>query len=247
MIFKNLLLVSLFLFSSDAFAARVLKADEIENNSVPGAVLKIPNATFGAGVVQSDAMGNMTSSALGASSVLYAPNVPTNWLNVPVSVAEALDNLADAKIGNLWFVSRTVGVDSASCGMALNPCATISQALTNAGPAANADEVKEGQTFLIEAGAYDESITIPDGRFVNLIALGTVILGDAAGANLASTTPRNVTFNPTNASVFGTALKPSLTIGAINGSEMSSTFVGEANGFIFQEISKLAAMELLII
>lgn len=174
--------------------------------------------------------GDKTFQTLNGAAVAYTP-VADNWLVDPANVQEALDNLAGAKIGNLWYVSRTAGVDSAACGMALNPCASISQALTNMGASADADDVKNAQTVLIEGGAYDESLTIPDGRFVNLIGLGTVILGDAAGANLGSTTPRSIAFNPTNASVFGSALKPSLTIGTINPSEMTSTFVAEANGF----------------
>lgn len=171
------------------------------------------------------------SPLISGDTVIYNPASVANWAVDPTSAGSALDNIAAAKMVNLWYVSKSFGVNSASCGAQLNPCSTISQALTNMGAAASAADVKKAQTVMIEGGAYDESLTIPDGRIINLIALGTVVLGDGAGSNWASTTPRNVNFSPTNSGVFSSDIKPALTIGAINPGDATSTFLAEANGF----------------
>jgi hypothetical protein len=108
---------------------------------------------------------------------------------------------------------------------------TIQAALTAIGNAASAAEVKQPKTVIIEPGTYDESLTIPKGRIITLVAQGTVILGDGAGANWASTTPRSITMDSDNADVFGSDIKPSLTIMALPAADPTTTFVSFSGSF----------------
>jgi hypothetical protein len=111
------------------------------------------------------------------------------------------------------------------------PYTSIQAALTAMGPAVSEADFERARIVYISGGAYDESITIPRGRIITLVAEGTVILGDGVGANFTSTTPRSVTFLPDSADIFGSDIKPSLTIMASAQSDPTSTFIAEAGAF----------------
>lgn len=129
-----------------------------------------------------------------------------------------------------YYVDKA-GTDSGSCGSLQSPCLTIQQALTNIGPTASAADVKKPRTVIISPGAYDESLTIPNGRIISLLGTGTVVLGDGAGTNWNSTVARSITWTVNTADVFGSDIKPSLTIGTIAPADATSTFIAESNNF----------------
>lgn len=73
------------------------------------------------------------------------------------------------------------------------PFATIQGALTAIGDPVDAADQKRRFGILIQPGEYDEAPSVPAGRRITLIPLGPVTLGDGAGADYASTTPRDLT------------------------------------------------------
>lgn len=108
---------------------------------------------------------------------------------------------------------------------------TIQSALNAIGAATNVTEFKTHYYVTVAGGIYDESLTIPRGRSITLIAEGQVILGDGAGANWASTTPRSITTDFRDVDAFGSDIKPALNIISITQVDPTSTFLAEAGCF----------------
>jgi len=79
------------------------------------------------------------------------------------------------------------------------PFVTIQGALDAIGAPVDAADQKARWTVQIVSGEYDEDLTIPAGRRIVLLPLGPVTLGDGAGPDYESTTPRSITFDATPA------------------------------------------------
>ena len=221
-----------------------LSAQPVQASYDPFSPLNIPFD-----LVQRDASGNFAASSLaiaGSSSgtfTLTAPSVVTPYsLIFPAAqggVSTILQNNGSGVLSwvagtsppvalqGIWYVNKN-GTDSASCGNIASPCLTISQALTNVGPSTTAAMVKQAQTVIIGPGAYDESLTIPHGRLITLQAQGTVTLGNGLGANGASTDSQNIVFTTDTSYMFGSDIRPSLTLTVIPASDATSSFTAES-------------------
>lgn len=105
---------------------------------------------------------------------------------------------------------------------------TIQSALTAIGNAASLADLKLPQVVYIAGGVYDEDLTIPTGRILTLVPEGTVILGNGAGSNWASTNSRNIALTFNNADAFGGDIKPAFNVIPVNPSDTTSTFIAEA-------------------
>ena len=79
------------------------------------------------------------------------------------------------------------------------PFVTIQGALDAIGVPVDAADQKVRWTVQVVSGEYDEDLTIPAGRRIVLLPLGPVTLGDGAGPDYESTTPRSITFDATPA------------------------------------------------
>lgn len=107
---------------------------------------------------------------------------------------------------------------------------TIQSAIDEIGNAANLADNQTPWTILVDAGCYDEDITLPKGRIISLIALGTVVLGNGLGTNWSSTNSRSITWPSDQTTSYGlTAPRPGLTIGTVGLSDATSTFISQAN------------------
>lgn len=94
------------------------------------------------------------------------------------------------------------------------PFITIQGALNAIGVPASLAEQRTRYAIYVEAGEYDEDLSIPEARILNLIAMGPVVLGDGAGDFYqSSTTPRNITYNVNQANEFPNGPRPYLGIG----------------------------------
>lgn len=145
----------------------------------------------------------------------------------PADRTALLAHLANAP----YFVS-TAGSDTLGTGSSLAPFATIQKALDTIGDATSAADVKKPQSVVIHPGVYDEDLTLPRGRILTLVSVGTVILGNGLGSNWTSTNARSVSVTYDTADVFGSDIKPTLNFGILNGSDATSTFIAESGCFI---------------
>ncbi len=87
--------------------------------------------------------------------------------------------------------------------------------------------------------AFDEDIVIPPARHVQLLGLGPWVLGNAQGANFASTTPRNVTIqtNPAAEAFYSSqgaafVARPVTVIGTFDNGTSVSTHTNYTDGAI---------------
>lgn len=145
----------------------------------------------------------------------------------PLKLAQA----TGTSIDKLYIVAKN-GSDVTGDGSLANPFLTITKAMTTIGVPADAADEKRRFTVLVMPGEYDEAVTMPAARIINLMGLGPVTLGDGANANFSSTTPRNLTIDVNDAAEKGTG-RPSYTIGtyvAASG-ETSSTHLAYRAGF----------------
>ena len=145
----------------------------------------------------------------------------------PLKMAQA----TGTSIDELYIVAKN-GSDVTGDGSLANPFLTITKAMTTITVPVDAADEKRRFIVLVMPGAYDEAVTMPAARIINLMGLGPVTLGDGAGANYSSTTPRNLTIDINDAAEKGTG-RPSYTIGtyvAASG-ETSSTHVAYRAGF----------------
>jgi hypothetical protein len=108
---------------------------------------------------------------------------------------------------------------------------TIQSALTAIGNSTSTAESIVPKTVLIAGGVYDEDLTLPRGRILQLIAEGPVILGNGAGANWSSTNSRSITATFNNADIFSATIRPGLTIGSYAPSDATSTFLTHAGSW----------------
>lgn len=125
-------------------------------------------------------------------------------------------------------VTRTLFVDKnrtdayVATGAIAKPFKTLTDAMTYIGTPTNIAEQKERYLVLIASGEYDENLVVPGGRVIELVGLGPWLLGDGAGANFTSTTPRNLIWNNDSSVEFG-GCRPTLKISALRPSESSTT------------------------
>lgn len=183
--------------------------------------------TQGATVVST--VGGSSAANVNTATALIVGNKTANTLLAGPTTGAAAAATFRALV-NADLPAKLLGSDIYTVG-ANQFYTTIQSALTAFGNAAATADVKKAGTFLIEGGNYDEALTIPQGRIINIIPLGTVVLGDGAGANWASTTPRSVTFTANVADVFASDIKPALNIFPIAGCDTTSTFIMESGCF----------------
>lgn len=172
----------------------------------------------------------------------YGSAVPGNKINfgqVDLSGSNVINTLPQSKGGtgvtaiptlSAYWVDKA-GTNSSTCGTAVIPCLGIQQSLTNIGDAVTAADVKKPIVVFIGGGTYDEDLTMPNGRIITLVALGTVVLGNGAGSNWASTNSRSVTQTFNTAALQGSDIKPALSFVSITDADMTSTFIAESGGF----------------
>lgn len=160
------------------------------------------------------------SGSVGEAYIKQDDGSSTNWTKLQTNVPSF-----DAVL----FVDKD-GNDSTGNGSAASPFLTIQKAIDvhfpGGAPASAADERKR-RTILVGTGAYDEDLTLPAAGFISILALGEVTLGDAASANLASTTPRNINWAINGALGFS-QVRPSLVLGGFTNIDTSSTHIGYA-------------------
>ena len=122
------------------------------------------------------------------------------FILVPVVLAAAVlvagatlglgTNAANAEDGHasVLVVSQHKGVDSATCGTPVAPCATVTQAINNAQP---------GDTVRVKPGTYHEQVVVPEP--IRLVGYGATI--DATGLSQGS----GMTMNAAAVLVLGSA------------------------------------------
>lgn len=158
-----------------------------------------------------------------ASNRIDPKSLPPSWVApglVPLGVGIENSALVNPKA---WNASDN--------GDPSTPFVTIQGAI-DAFPAPTdaASELRRDMIF-IAAGKYDEDLVIGPARRTFLIGLGPITLGDGAGTNFGSTTPRSITWNNDQAAEFSEA-RPTLFVGTINwGGEASSTHTAYASSF----------------
>jgi hypothetical protein len=110
------------------------------------------------------------------------------------------------------------------------PYPTIQSALNAIGPAKSNIDAKRARTVFITAGTYDEDLVLPRGRIINIVCLGSVVLGNNLGSNFGSTNARSITAVYDNADVFSDPnVKPGLTITPLFVGDATSSLVAEAS------------------
>jgi hypothetical protein len=208
------------------------------------AISNIPSGNLSATEVQ--AALNELQSDIDTLNTIKAPLASPALTGIPTSPTASANNnstqiattaYVDGAIltsANLltkdYHVDKT-GNDSTGNGSKEKPFLTIQAALTAAGNAANLADFKTHVIVNISSGVYDESLTLPRGRTVTLLGRGQIILGDGAGSNWSSTTPRSITADFRNEDVFSSDIKPALNIVTIPNVDPTSTFLAEAGCF----------------
>jgi hypothetical protein len=105
------------------------------------------------------------------------------------------------------------------------PYTTIQSALTAIGAATTRAMNETPQVVFVDGGVYDEDLTIPSGRLITMVGLGTVVLGDGLGANWSSGNTRNISWSPLAADIYGgSSIRAALSFTNINHSDATSTF-----------------------
>lgn len=193
----------------------------IDGLAATGLVKAQVQKTFFAGP-SSGADANPAFRAIVATDL---PSIPTTALSGSIDLATQVSGSLPITALPEIFDNHVIHVG------ALRTHKTIQSALTAVGNATTAAQVKEPWTIMIEPGIYDENLTIPQGRIITLYALGTVVLGNGAGANWASTNSRSITFTANNADVFGSDIKPALNIVALPAADPTTTFIAESGAF----------------
>jgi len=158
-----------------------------------------------------------------ASNRIDPKSLPPSWVApglVPLGVGIENTALVNPKA---WNASDN--------GDPSTPFVTIQGAIDAFPAPVDAASELRRDMILIAAGKYNEDLVIGPARRTFLIGLGPVTLGDGAGTNFGSTTPRSITWNNDQAAEFSKA-RPTLFIGTINwGGEASSTHTAYASSF----------------
>lgn len=160
---------------------------------------------------------------------------PTYYSSAGTSLEQHLTGIDAALVGALHSNQGYYHVNGRRTdtytpnGSYQTPYKTIQAALTAIGTPTSADEQNTRIVLLIAPGEYDESITIPAGRSITLIALGPVTLGDSVDS---STTARNITWSVDEDSEHTGGINPSLTIATLARGNVSHQDSRRAVGFI---------------
>ena len=177
-----------------------------------------------------DSLGTDSGSATpvaGVINLLGGTGVSTSAVGNNITISAGSNPL-----DQIYLVAKN-GSDATGDGSFANPFLTISKAMTEIGVPVDAADGKNRFTVLVMPGCYDEDVVMPAARIINLLGIGTVTLGDGAGSNFASTTPRNLTIDINDAVEVG-GYRPSYTIATVLGSagETSSTHAAYRTGFM---------------
>jgi len=193
---------------------------------------------------------------------LWIGDGSTNWINlgpgsatalaydnsgsglVATNVQDAIDEVAGGSGGGggIFTYPTILYVAPGATGAADDadpntPFVTIQGAVAAiGGPPVDADDQKRRFIVLIASGSYDENVVLPAARFIELLGIGPWILGDGAGADFASTTPRNLTIQTNSDQEFvidlDGACRPTVVVGTLVTGDTSSTHTAYAIGGI---------------
>jgi hypothetical protein len=127
--------------------------------------------------------------------------------------------------------SRTMYVDGGKSvtspdGSFLKPYTTIQSALDAIGSPTSIAEAEQQWTVYIESGYYDENLTIPAGRIIQLLCKGPVVLGNGPSPSIL----RNLTYIVDSTKEFG-GIRPVLTIKCLAIGESTSTHIARSGAF----------------
>ena len=123
----------------------------------------------------------------------------------------------------------TSGIDEPDSGTFFKPYRHIQTALDFIGPATAAAEFRQPWVILPAPGFYDEDLNVP-ARNISILGLGSWALGDGLASGFDSTVPRSITINVASTDFGATNVKPAFSLGVLNASESSSTFIATSRG-----------------
>lgn len=151
---------------------------------------------------------------------------PSSSVSVDATHAALKEKLSDAVFSDLVFstsaISNIIYADSLNNlegnGTSDNPFKSLQAACDYA--VANFDRLERVMILIASGSKFDEDILIFDGPMLSLMGLGPWHLGDAAGTNFASTTPRNLVWDTLG---YGGNPRPTLRIGVLGAGTPTST------------------------